>query len=346
MGSDFFWFLDAVVIAAAAAMIFRGAKRGGVAVLISAAAAIVAFIAAFIGCTPISDKIYDSFIRSKVEEYMSERLGNAVDSEMISGLSQTDMMKTKLGDIYLSDLKIEYDDKNTAMIDLSSADLTETGIQNADLTGFGISRTFDWSLVKAGHITVTASEVKKYGIGNIVLSRIIASNMASADVFRAFSDVGNKLADTISPSLRDLGKDLADGSTDAVYTFVVSIITMAGGTVGERIMDDVITPTVMFPLKAVVFFLIFAIVVLILSLIANASKIINKIPIVSSVNGVVGAVLGLAEALITLMLICVVIRFVISVWGNSLVFINEQTISRTFLFRHLYAFDPLTLLGK
>ncbi|MBQ9484019.1 MAG: CvpA family protein [Ruminiclostridium sp.] len=345
MGSEFFWFLDIAVLAIAAAVIFRAAKRGAVAVLISAVSAIVAFLIAFLCCTPVSEKIYDAFVRDKVETFMEERLGNAIDHEMISGLSKTDMMKTKIGDKYLSEIKIEYDERDTAMIDLSAADLTETGIDKADLTGFGIGSSFDWSLVKAGHISVTKSEVKKYGLGNIVLSHIIAKNISSRDLFKTFSDIGDRFAETFSPSLKGLGNDLSSGSSDAVYSFIVSMITMAGGTLGERIMDDIVSPMVMIPLKVIVFIIIFSLVSLILNLIANASKVINKIPIISSVNGIVGAVLGVAEAAIALIVICMLIRLVIAIWGNSLVFINETTIEKTLIFRHIYSFDPLTLIG-
>ncbi len=345
MGSEFFWFFDIAVLAITAAVVFRAAKRGAVAVLISAVSAIVAFIVAFAACGPISDKVYDSFIRDKVESYMEDRLGSTIDHEMISGLSKTDMMKTKIGDNYLSEIKIDFDDRGTALLDLSSADLTETGIDQADLSGFGIGHDFDWSLVKAGHITLTEYEIKKYGLGNIVLSHIIATNLTSGDIFRAFADVGNKFADTVSPSLKGLGNSLSAGSTDAVYTMTVSIITMAGGTLGERIMDDIVEPMVLIPLKVIVFILVFSIVALLLNIIANASKLINKIPIISSVNGVIGAVLGVAEAAIALIVICMLIRLVISIWGNSLVFINETTIARTLIFRHIYSFDPLTLLG-
>jgi len=121
---------------------------------------------------------------------------------------------------------------------------------------------------------------------------------------------------------------------------------MAGGTLGERIMDDIVEPTVLLPLKVIVFLILFSLVALILNLIANASKIINKIPIISSVNGVLGAVLGAAEAAIALVVICMLIRLVISIWGNSLVFINETTIERTLIFRHIYSFDPLSLIGQ
>ena len=345
MGSEFFWFFDIFVTAVAAATIYRGAKKGAVSVLISSVSAIAAFLIAVTTCGIISEKIYDEFVRGKIEDYMTERLGNTVNTEMIAGLGNVDMLKTKQEGVYLGDMDIEYDERGTAILDLSAADMTETGIADADLTGFGIKSDRDWSLVKAGHITLTAPDVKKYGLGSVVLARVISSEISSGSVLRAFTDVGRKLGETASVSLRGLGEDLENGSRDAIYSFVVSIITLAEGTVGDRIMDDIVTPTVMTPLRAIVFCILFSLVMLIMGIIANASKVINKIPIISKVNGAAGAVLGVLEAAVMLLLICVVIRFMISLGGDSLVFINQTTIDKTLIFKHLYAFDPLEALG-
>ena len=346
MGSEFFWFLDIAVLGILAANLYRGAKKGAVAVLISAVAAIAAFIAAFAFNGVISEKIYDSFIRSNVEDYMSEKLGDSINKEMIKGLSETDMSEALVNGTYLRDIQIKYDDKRHADLDMSAVDLTRTGVQYADLSGFGIDEYFDWSYVKLGHLDVTETEVNKYGLGNIVLARIIAANLTSLTVTRAFTDIGDKLADTVSPSLRSLGSSLSSGSTDAVYSFMVSILTVADQTFGDRIMDDIITPTVMIPLRAIMFCILFALVMLILGLIANATKVINKIPVVSSVNGVLGALLGLVEGLVIIFLLCIIIKLLISLCGDSLVFLNRNTIDRTYLFRHLYSFDPLALIGK
>ena len=346
MGSEFFWFFDIAVLGIFAANIYRGAKKGAVTVLIGAAAAIIAFIVAFAFNGLISEKIYDSFIRSHVEDYMSEKLGDSINSEVIKGLSETDMSEAVVNGTYLRDIEITYDDKRHADLDMSAVDLTRTGVQYADLTGFGIDEYFDWSHVKLGHIDVTETDVKKYGLGNIVLARIISSNLTSHTVTKAFSDIGDKLAETISPSLKNLGSDLSSGSNDAIYSFVVSILTAAGQTFGDRIMDDIITPTVMVPLRAIVFCLLFGIVLLVLGMIANAAKIINKIPIVSSVNGVAGALLGLVEALVIILLLCVIIKLVSALCGDSVVFLNSNTIDRTIIFRYFYAFDPLSLLDS
>ena len=46
MGSEFFWFYDVLLVAIVIAMIFKGSKKGAVAVLISAVSAIISFLLA------------------------------------------------------------------------------------------------------------------------------------------------------------------------------------------------------------------------------------------------------------------------------------------------------------
>ena len=344
MGSEFFWFLDVMVIALAAAFMFRGARKGAVGVLITSLSAIIAFITAFSLSTPIADSIYDTYIREQVDSAVSEKLGPSFDREMIAGLSDVDMNKAKVRGTYLGDIVPDYDEKGEAVLDLSEVDLTETGLDTVDLKAFGIGDDFDYSLVKVGNITVKKTEAERYGLTNVVLARVITSAPDNCDMFEVFEDIGDSLGQTISPSLRSLGRALSSGSRDAMYELIVTILAASGSTPEEKIMNDVVTPAVLVPLKVAVFILIFTVVALLLNIIAGISKVINRIPIVSSVNGVLGAVLGLAEGLIVLFVICAVMKFLIAVCGDSIVFINEPTIEKTVVFRYLYSFDPLGLL--
>lgn len=345
MGSEFFWFLDLLTVAVLAVYLYRGGKKGAVGVLISAAAAIIAFIAAFALCGPISDTLYNKLIREKVEVYVDENINNVFNGGAIPGLSEVDLSKTVVKDVPLSEMVIDYDETGKANIDLSEVDLTETGIENADLSAFGIGEDFDFSSLKPGLVTVTEDEVEKYGLENVVLARVITDNIASDDIEQAFSEIGDKLAGTYSAGLKELGKDLSNGGRDAVYNVVATVITASDADYGGQIMDSLVTPTVLPPLKIIVFLILFALVLLILSIIASVTKLVNLIPVAGTANRIIGAVLGIAEGVIVMIIICIVMKFLITVCGNSLVFINEPTIEKTFIFRFLYDTDPLKLAG-
>lgn len=344
MGSEFFWFYDVLLAAIIIAMVFKGSKKGAVAVLISAVSAIISFLLAFIFCGPVSDGIYGSFIEKPLKGYIDEQFENAVDIEIIKGLSDIDMNKAVIGGKYLSETKVSFEEKNSVIIDLSSVDLSGTGAKEADLSVFGIGEDFNYGEIKIGNITVTKEEYEKYGLGNIVLARALAANIESGSIFEAFEAVGEKISEVLPVGFGNFGEKVSEGRGDSVYSLVLSVIYSGSSGIGSGILSDVIDPIVLVPLKIIVFLVIFAVLMLILNIIAQAAKLINKIPVISSVNELLGAVLGFAEAVIVLMIICFVVRFIISA-SDSLVFLNEQTIEKTFIFKHIYNLDPLKLLS-
>ena len=344
MGSEFFWFYDVLLVAIVIAMVFKGSKKGAVAVLISAVSAIISFLLAFIFCGPVSDGIYGSFIEKPLKGYIDEQLENAVDIEIIKGLSDIDMNKAVIGGKYLSETEVSFDEKNSVIIDLSTVDLSATGANEADLSVFGIGEGFDYGAVKIGNITVTKEEYEKYGLGNIVLAHALAANLKSGSLFEAFEAVGVKISEVLPIGFGNFGEKVSEGRGDSVYSLVLSVIYSGTSGFGSGILSDVIDPIVLVPLKIIVFLVIFALLMLILNIIAQAAKLINRIPVISSVNELLGAVLGFAEAVIILMIISFVIRFIISA-SDNLVFLNEQTIEKTIIFRHIYNLDPLKLLS-
>ncbi len=345
MGSEFFWFLDILVPAVIAIYIFRGAHKGAVSIVIGAVSAIAAFLVAFAFSGVISDAIYDRYVRQQVGSYVSEQLGGVFGRDVAGEIAKVDMSKTLVNGEYLTEDKLTFDDKNTAVIDLSSVDLTETGIQYAELKKVGLDENFDYTEVKVGNIAITRNELEKYGLGNIVLARIIAVNATEANITPVFEAIGDRFSGTLSPSLKELGKQLENGSTDAIYSVVVSVISGNTADHGERIITDIISPMVLIPLRIIVFFILFAVVLLILTIIAEVTKLINRIPVVASVNSGLGAAIGLVQGILMLLIMCLVIRFVIALCGDTLVFLNRTTIDRTFIFRHIYDFGPLKIFG-
>ena len=126
---------------------------------------------------------------------------------------------------------------------------------------------------------------------------------------------------------------------------MLTVISISNGSYGAGILNDIVSPMVLAPLKVVIFLVIFIVLTILLNIIANLSQVINKIPLISKANTSLGALLGLAEAAVTLLIICIVMRLLITMCGGSLVFINDATIDRTFIFKHLYSLDPLRLMN-
>ncbi|MCR4781106.1 MAG: CvpA family protein [Ruminiclostridium sp.] len=344
MGSEFFWFLDLLALAIFAVHIYRGATKGAVAVLISAVSAVLALIVAFSFSGMISESLYNSLIKDKVESYVENSIESAFGGGGQDTRSDIDMSKAMIKDKYLSEITMKFDATDRATLDLSSVDLSETGIGDADLSPFGLSDETDLQNVSAGTVTVMKADYEKYGIENIVLARVIAANIASEKLENSLNEIGGKLSETYAVNLKNFGKDLSAGSSDAIYSVVVALVSANAADYGEQIMEHIVSPMVLPPLRIIIFLVLFILTVTILNLIASVTKLINRIPVLGKVNGVLGAVLGFIESIIMLLILCLVMKLAITLCGNSLVFINEPTIDKTFIFRFFYALNPLTAI--
>ena len=96
--------------------------------------------------------------------------------------------------------------------------------------------------------------------------------------------------------------------------------------------------------NTVIFILIFLLVSVLLGVLAAALKAVNKIPVLGGFNAFVGGIAGLLEGLITVFLICIGVRLLVSLSGGNIMFFNEMTINSTFLFGIFYNFDFLNFL--
>lgn len=344
MGTSFFWFYDIVLLAVIAGVTFRGMKKGGVAVIISTAAAIVAFIIASAGSSIVSEALYTSYIREPLTGYIDEKIDEALGDNIVADLEKVDMSKAVVGGKFLNTIELVPDSSGKITLDLSDIDLTETGMENADFSMFGVDENFDYSLVKVGNVEITEHELENNSIESIVLARVLTSNIKSGEIFTVFKDIGAKISEAAPMVFGDYSEEISDGNSDIIYNLVLSVTDFGYESRGEAVIAKIIDPLIISPLRIILFFVIFAIVVAILEAIANASKIINRIPVISSANELLGGILGLAKAVIIIFVISIGIQFLISVTDDSLVFINTFTIDKTIFFKYVYNFDLINFI--
>ncbi len=346
MGTSFFWFYDIVLLAVIAGVTFRSLKKGGIGVIISTAAAVIAFIAAFIGSNAISEAVYDNHIKEPLTGYIDEQINNALGENIISDIENVDMSKAVVGGKFLNTIELIPDLSGKITLDLSDIDLTETGMQNADFSMFGIGDDFDYSLVKVGNVEISDKELENNSIEAIVLARVLTANIESGRMFTAFKAIGEKMSEAIPLVFENYSQEIQNGDNDILYTLVLSAIDFSYETRSEAVLSNIIDPIVITPLRIILFLIIFAVVAFVLEALASASKVINSIPILSSVNELLGGILGLVKSLLILFVICIAIQFLISVTDDSLVFINTYTIENTLFFKYIYNFDLINFIER
>ncbi len=346
MGTSFFWFYDIVLLAVIAGVTFRSIKKGGVGVIISTVSVIIAFIAAFIGSGAISDTIYEKYIREPLTVYIDETIDEALGDNIATDIQNVDMSKAVVGGKFLGTIELNPDSSGKIMLDLSDIDLTETGMENADFTMFGIGEDFDYSLVKVGNIEITEHELNNNSIETIVLARVLTTNIKSGKMFVAFEKISEKITEALPLVFSEYSSEVSDGDSDIIYKLVLSAIDFTYDTRSEAIIANIIDPIIIAPLRIILFLVIFTIVAVILEAISNASKLINHIPLLSSINEFLGGALGFIKSIIILFIICIGVQFLISLTGDSLVFINTYTIEKTLFFKYVYNFDLINFLNN
>lgn len=344
MGTSFFWFYDIVLLAIIAGIIFRSIKKGGVGVIISTVSVIIAFIVAFIGSSAISDAIYEKYIKDSLTGYIDETIDEALGDNIVSDIRKVDIGKAVIGGKFLNTIELTPDSTGKITLDLSDIDLTETGIENADFSMFGINEGFDYSLVKVGNIEITEHELENNTIESIVLARVLTTNIEEGKMFTAFKDISKKITEALPLVFGNYASEVSGGDSDIIYKLVLSTIDFTYETRSKAIIANIIEPIIIVPLRIILFLLIFMVVAILFEAISNASKFINHIPVFSSVNELLGGILGFVKAIIILFVICIGIQFLISLTDDSLVFINTYTIEKTLFFKYIYNFDLINFL--
>ncbi|MCD7822494.1 MAG: CvpA family protein [Oscillospiraceae bacterium] len=144
-------------------------------------------------------------------------------------------------------------------------------------------------------------------------------------------------SDYIINALETLGAATGDMS-EVVNVFLTGSAEETAATAEA----EIVRPIIEMALKIVVFLVLLFVLRLVIDPVSNLFKFANKIPIIGSVNVLLGAVLGAVEGLITVYGLALLLRLIVNVSGDSLIFLNTDTIELTYIFKYFY---ELNLMG-
>jgi len=105
--------------------------------------------------------------------------------------------------------------------------------------------------------------------------------------------------------------------------------------------DNIFAPASMLILRGIFFFIIFAVASFAINRICGVLRLVNKIPIVGSVNSFFGALIGLLEGVLVLTVVAVAVSLLIRLLPEPRTFFSNDVINNTIIFKHIYSFDPL-----
>ena len=135
-----------------------------------------------------------------------------------------------------------------------------------------------------------------------------------------------------------------EGTTEGIDN-VLSVFISGDKQETARITEErLVAPIIKGLLKMVIWLVLMLLFRLIISPVSEAFKSVNKIPLIGPVNSLFGAVLGAVEGIIFIYALALVIRLAVYLTDGSLMFINNQTIELTRIFKIFYNLDISTLI--
>ena len=106
------------------------------------------------------------------------------------------------------------------------------------------------------------------------------------------------------------------------------------------ITDTVIGPMAVALVRVLVFFVLFSVLMLLVNTIAGLLKSVNFLPVIGSLNELLGGVLGAAQGLLYVFVFASLLWFVVSATGDEVGILSSSQIEKTTLFRWFYLAGP------
>ncbi len=135
-----------------------------------------------------------------------------------------------------------------------------------------------------------------------------------------------------------------EGTTEGVDSVLSAFISGDKQETARVTEENLIAPVVKGLLKILVWLLLMLLFRLIINPVSDSFKLVNKIPLIGPVNSLLGAVLGIVEGIIVVYGLVLAVRLAVYLTDGSLMFINNQTIELTNVFKIFYNLDISTLI--
>jgi len=342
MGQEFSFAFDIAVIALPAIFAFAGLKRGFTRVVLGLVSTVAAFALALLLSEPIARQIYKSYVEAPIEEQIDETTSEAFGNLTLGNIPDMDFSAIKINGTPVDEFELDYAGTRKAVVELSDIDMSEAGITVDDLATIGVTDDTDLGSLNGKTAEFTMDEIERYGLGKVTAAQYIAVNLSGNPAFQSLEKIIEG-AGGILPAA--VFKAEADGlGVSALRTVTLRMID-SRESFRNAVMDNFIEPNCILVIRTIVFVVIFILVSLALRIAAAAAKLINKIPVIGKVNAFLGLVLGIAEGVLTVFLVCMITRMIVSLSGANSILFNQTAIDSTVLFKTFYNFDFLNFLS-
>ena len=158
----------------------------------------------------------------------------------------------------------------------------------------------------------------------------------------ANSDNSAIIAESLNEMLATLPQfmvNMMEFETGGVGIELNNLITENSNAISEAIMMFV-APIIKTALRGIIFIVVFVICKIVVKIISSVFKLVKKLPLLGSLDGLAGFVFGTLKGIIVMYIIGNILMFAIKATNNTLNFISLESVSQT------KVFSTLVSLGK
>ncbi len=344
MGSQFAIVYDIIIAAVLIFAVFSGCRKGFVSTVVGMAAVFVAFFCALTFSKPAAEWVYSSMVEEPITAAVSDTMDESMGQLTLSGLSDMDYSKVKISGTPVGEITPDYAGTGKVIFELSEVDLTGTGFSDADLSMFGFDGTEDLSAMNGKTAEFTMADINANGLGKLVTAQVIAVKLQNSPSFVSITEYTDTIGNAVPAFFGSTAESINSGEMSAIRSLVLTMINTSS-SVKTAVVDNIIRPTFIMMAETFIFSGIFIVVTALLGIIASALKLVNKIPVIGSLNGFLGGCAGFVRGLLTVFIICIIVRFIITMSGGNAMLINDTVIDSTYIFKFFYGFEFLNFLS-
>lgn len=227
-------------------------------------------------------------------------------------------------------------------------------------SGISIGPALILDIILIAVIVLTALHYNKKGfvaglldlVGNLLALLVawIASDRISPTVFENFFKQGliEKITQTVQEQgtsgltmlVENFSSILPSGMADEVTRSLQEILGSGAPDLAVRIVDTILTPLIVPMITVVLFFIAFAVCKLVISMLVAVLTNINKIPVLGSVNQLLGTLVGIAGGVLNVVLLLCLLWAVVAITNNNLPLLNDNALSGSVLYSLFSKYNP------
>lgn len=195
------------------------------------------------------------------------------------------------------------------------------------------------ALVIAGSLSsVVAGGIYDAFLADTVTDQIAGQIPAAdtASIKEGLSAVMDKLPQSVVNALGNYNLDSPDAIVDSLEGTLTGDVHQIAATLSEK----VVRPIAVLLLSMVCFFVLFILLVIVVLILAHVIGKVFKLPGLKQINGVLGAVLGVVEGVLWVLVAVTIVHFVaLSSPADAL--ISQASLDNSLLVKHLDAINPV-----